>query len=218
MNAKRFIIPLVILVVSLWGSTALSQADYQPISTSLAGNCPPGLNAVILQNDSYIPGGLAGFSEGFLLGEMSASRFTPPGTGPVWIRSIVLLFGGSDMPETIYLHIWDDDEGYTTPGTQLYSGQFVLTTNDSALQEIDLISDYLLVDGTFRVGIEYTWNGFPTTGFDMDGIVQDVNFVYVGSMWYEASMMLIPGDWIIRAVVEPLDSPDQCVFLPVVTR
>jgi hypothetical protein len=130
----------------------------------------------------------------------------------------LVLFGGSNTPGTIYLHIWNDDEGYLNPGTQIYSGPFVLTPNDSALQEIDLISANLLVEDTFRVGIEYTWNGLPTIGFDTDGILPDVNFVYLGSVWYEASTMFIPGDWIIRAVVEPLDAPDQCVFLPMVTR
>jgi len=214
-TTKRLSYGFVILAVLLWGFTGITRADHLPDQPSPAAIQGAAACAVILQNDSYTTGDAAGFSGGFLIGEISASRLTPPGPDPVQITSIRLLFGGANPPSEITLHIWDDSAGETNPGILLFSGQYTLTHHDTVLQEIDLNSMYIFVEDTFRVGVEYAWNGLPSTGFDTDGIVPGVNFLYINGFWYPASTFGPSGDWIIRAVVRP---GCQYTYLPLVVK
>jgi hypothetical protein len=215
MTTKRLSYGFITLAVLLWGFTGITRADHQPDQAYPATWQGAATNAVILQNDSYTTGDTAGFLGGFLIGEISASRLTPPGPERVQITSIRLLFGGANSPSEITLHIWDDSASATNPGILLFSGQYALNPHDTVPQEIDLTPMYIFVEDTFRVGVEYTWNGLPSTGFDTDGIVPGVNFLYINGFWYPASTFGPSGDWIIRAVVQPLY---HVTYLPLMVK
>src|SRR5258708_39365332 len=88
----------------------------------------------VLQNDTFRGGQAAGFQAGFVTGEIAASRFLPSGSPTYIVKRIQLLFGGAPTSEPITLRIWNDAAGTTTPGAELFSGDFLLTGSNTALQ------------------------------------------------------------------------------------
>ncbi|MBM4131185.1 hypothetical protein FJ250_09180, partial [bacterium] len=86
----------------------------------------------------------------------------------------------------------------------LYSGDYQLTGSDSALQEIDLTGAGVQVSGPFRVGLEFQHSGLPSIARDSDGLTAARNFIDAqGFGWVDSALFGIPGDWIIRAYVQP---------------
>ncbi len=162
-----------------------------------------------LQNDGYTSGASVGFQGGFVSGEIGASRFFLPGSNPVQLKSVILLFGGASTQETITLHVWDDSALSNDPGTELYSGDFQLTGSDNNLQQIDLSGQSIFVSAPFRVGIEFQYDGYPSIARDSDGnITSNLNYIDAsGFGWVQSSLLGVTGDWIIRAVVADVLSP-----------
>jgi hypothetical protein len=159
---------------------------------------------VILQNDSFMSGQIAGFQGGFVAGEIGASRLIPPGPFPMQITKVQFLFGGLAGDRTIRLHIWDDAAGTSMPGIGLFVGDYLVTAANNALQEIDLVAEQIMVTGPFRVGIEFTHNGLPSIARDNDGIAAGRNFILAqGLGWFDSTIFGLTGDWIIRAGVTP---------------
>lgn len=157
---------------------------------------------VTLQNDGFVDNQSVGFQAGFVAGEIGASRFDPPQPG-VQVLSVQLLFGGAATTQTVTVHVWDDSNGVTNPGAELYSGDFQMTGSNTALQEIDLSAENIQVPGTFRVGIEFQHSGLPSIARDDDGNIQaGRNFIFASdNNWYGSAALGLAGDWIIRAIV-----------------
>lgn len=158
-----------------------------------------------LKNDSFVDGDPVGFQSGFVATEIGASRFTPPVPG-VALLKVQILFGGDvdGAKKDVILHVWDDSALDDTPGNEIYASKYVLTASDSALQELTIADPPVLVQGPFRVGVEFTVDGLPSVARDADGtILEDGNFIYAkGAGWKRSSALGVTGDWIIRAFVE----------------
>jgi hypothetical protein len=180
--------------------------------TDVSVVCSGGVSDGVLQNDSWVQGENVNFQSGFVAGEMAASRLVPVLSGPLPINNVHFLFGGETTMQPITLHIWQDGAGTDLPGVEIYSMDYVLTGSNSAWQEIDLSAEGVVVDGPFRVGIEFQHAGLPSVSRDSDGIIPDRNFIFASDgNWYESSMLGLTGDWIIRAsagtVVVPVTAP-----------
>jgi hypothetical protein len=163
----------------------------------------------VLQNDSFISGQPAGFQAGFAAGEIAASRFLPSGSPSYIVKRIQLLFGGATTSQAITLRIWNDAASTTVPGAELFSGDFLLTGSNTALQEIDLVSSNVIVAGQFRVGIEFQHDGLPSVAKDADGTIQATkNFIFAQALgWTQSNLLGLNGDWVIRAVVGSATPP-----------
>lgn len=155
-----------------------------------------------LRNDGW-EGGTAPFQGGFVSGEIAASRFTPP--GPSVLTEVRFLFGGAPGMRNVTLVVWEDAAGGTTPGTEIYRGDYAVTAADTALTSIDLTGLDVRVSGPFRVGIVMTADGLPSIARDDDGTIDGTkNFISAGvAGWASAVSFGLPGDWILRAVVRP---------------
>jgi hypothetical protein len=167
----------------------------------------------VLANDGWRSGEAAVFGTSFVAGEIAAVRLSPTGPCPCPVAGAQLLFGGAPSTETVTLRVWDDDVGSLDPGTELFSGEFVLTGADDALQEIDLGGAGLVLDGPVRVGVEVSHSGLPALARDDDGVTVKRNFVDpIGSGWAEASAAGIPGDWVLRLVLAPEPATAPCAL------
>lgn len=162
---------------------------------------------VLLQNDGFVTGSAAGFQAGFVSGEMAAVVLVPDGAGPHQITAVRLLFGGQTSTETITLRIYADT-GAADPGAELFSGDFQLMGSDSAMHEINLISESVFVSGPFRVAIQFQHSGLPAIARDDDGTINaSRNFILAqGIGWVQSNLLGLTGDWVIRAMVASGDA------------
>ena len=111
--------------------------------------------------------------------------------------------GGAVGPAATTLRIWED-VGTAVPGVEVYSAGLMLEGNDLALRVIDLSAAPVLVNGPFRIGLEFSQAGVPSVARDHDGITPGKNFVFDNvDSWLDSTDLGIPGDWIIRASVIP---------------
>jgi hypothetical protein len=163
-----------------------------------------------LRNDGWSSGQAAAFQQGFVAGEIAAVRLVPSGACPCPVSRVRFLFGGAPDIQTVTLRIWDDAAGTAAPGPELFSDEFEIGGIDEALLEIDLAGRGVSVDGPFRVGIEFHHAGLPSVARDADGsLTPGRNFILAdGFGWVDAGLFLVPGDWIIRAVVGDLPAAD----------
>ena len=146
---------------------------------------------------------LPAFQDGFAVGEIAAVRLQPDIPCPCKITGVRLMFGGAGGSAPVTLRIWEDG-GAATPGSELYSAPLVLTANDLALNVIDLGPASIVVNGPFRVGIEFGNAGAPSVARDHDGTVPGRNFIYKNTpAWVDATAEGVTGDWIIRASIVP---------------
>jgi hypothetical protein len=177
--------------------------------TSLALSLASSASAadITLQNDSFVDGASAGFQGGFAAGEIGAVRLHPPDATPRLLKKVRFLFGGAAGTRDITLRIYDDAALTTNPGAQLFSGGYQVTASDTAMQEIDLSGQGIMISGPFRVGIEFTVGGAPSIARDDDGtITANRNFIYAG-FWAQSNFFGLTGDWIVRAVVGDVTAP-----------
>jgi len=159
------------------------------------------LETSALGHDNWDELTLPAFQDGFLAGEIAAVRLEPDIPCPCLVQGVRLMFGGAAGSEPVTLHIWDDG-GAVTPGTQLFSLPLVLEANGLALNVIDLSATPILVNGPFRVGIEFGSAGAPSVARDHDGTVPGRNFIRDDSpTWVDATTAGVTGDWIIRASI-----------------
>jgi hypothetical protein len=113
------------------------------------------------------------------------------------------MFGGASGSADVTLRFWDDS-GVVDPGSLLFSIPLTLTANDLALNAIDLSTTPVLVNGPFRVGVEFASPGAPSVARDHDGTVPGRNFIFSDSVtWVDATTQGVTGDWIIRASIIP---------------
>ena len=160
---------------------------------------------LILKNDSFNGSGQVGIQQGFVAGEIGASRFVAPSAGRT-LQMVTVYFGGSTAQQTVTLRVYDDSGPGPAPGAELFSADFQLTGSDSALSSMDLNGMNVVVPQQFRVGIEFQHAGVPSIARDTDNtIAADKNYMYanlgLGSNWYRSQTAGLTGDWIIRATV-----------------
>jgi hypothetical protein len=161
----------------------------------------PATGEGLLANDGWVSGEVAAFQAGFAAGETAAVRLIPQGPCPCPITRVRFLFGGDTGTHDAILHIWDDAALGDAPGSELYATTLQLTGSDDIMQEVDIGVAGVVVNGPFRVGLEFTHAGLPSVARDDDGITSDRNFIDAsGPGWVEASTLGVTGDWIIRAV------------------
>ncbi len=160
----------------------------------------------IVLNDGFVDGGEAAFQGGFVTGEIAAARLSPPGPDSWTLDLVQFLFGGATSQQLVTLKIWDDSSGAVSPGSELFTGDY-LVTGGEALQQIDLSGEGLSISGDFRVGLLFQHDGYPSVARDTDGLQPDRNFIFSGS-WNEAGSLGVTGDWIIRAQVSQQQAPE----------
>jgi len=143
------------------------------------------------------------FQDGFTAGEIAAVRLVPGIPCPCIVQGVRLMFGGAEGSAVVTLHVWEDG-GVLDPGVEVYSASLELAASDLALNAIDLSSAGILVNGPFRVGVEFTAAGAPSVARDHDGTVPGRNFIFTDSAdWVDSTTEGVTGDWIIRASVIP---------------
>ena len=179
----------------------------------------------VLCTDDLAPNQSAGFQAGFVAGEEAAVRLTAP-AGALLTR-INLAYGGGDQPgeafnETFRIYAADGtgelgsiDDGF--PGTTLREQEAPLVDSTSDASEV-VLDEPVPVSGAFWVSIVAGHDGAPfvardTGGYDnVSAIRGDIGLGTVD--WWDNETAAVPGDWVIRAVVEtdvPLDD-SACRF------
>jgi hypothetical protein len=153
-----------------------------------------------LKNDSFVTNQTAGFQQGFVKGEIGASRFVAPDAGRTLLK-VQLLFGGAATKQTVTLRVYDDTQGTDAPGAELFAGDFEMTGANNAMQE--LLIGNVTVPQQFRIGIQFQHDGLPSIARDTDNtIAADKNYMFaIPGGWIKSSSALLKGDWIIRAFV-----------------
>lgn len=174
-----------------------------------------------LRNDGFETGQPVSFQAGFVEGEIGAVRLVPTLSCPCRVESLSLLFGGAGDMLPVLLRIWDDAAGNVEPGTPLYVDSFQLTGTNNALQVIDPSPTDVIVNGPFRVGIEFTHSGLPAIASDGDGNIDtNANFILAefapfGFFWFRSADLGVTGDWVIRATISQVAVAPQVPLLPV---
>jgi hypothetical protein len=144
-----------------------------------------------LQNDGWLPGAQLGFNPAPVAEDAVASRFLGGGGN---LLGVHLVFGGATTAQSVTIKVWEDIAGTVVPGTELFSGDFLLSGSDN-LQFVALPG--VFTPFQFRIGVVAHHTGAPSIAFDRDGtITPDANFVMKQGVWQTSSE---PGDWIIRA-------------------
>lgn len=172
-----------------------------------------------LRNDGFESGLPVSFQAGFVEGEIGAVRLVPTLSCPCRVENVTLLFGGAGDTLPVVLRIWDDAAGTVDPGMQLYVDSFQLTGFNNALQVIDPSPTDVIVNGPFRVGIEFTHSGLPSIARDGDGNIDaNANFILadfspLGFFWFRSADFGVTGDWVIRATISQV--APQIPLLPV---
>lgn len=156
---RRLVIKTIVFFASVWGSSAFAVDE-------------------TLQNDGFVSGAPVTFQAGFIAGEMAAARFVPQIACPCVVEKISLLFGGASTTHEVGINVWEDLAGADTPGTLLFSANVNLTGSNVNMQEIDLTLAPFIVDGPFRVGIEFSHSSIPSVATDLDGNINAAaNFI-----------------------------------------
>lgn len=172
-----------------------------------------------LKNDSFVKQGPVGFELGFDPTEAAGSRFIAPAAGRQLLKVRFMFGGNSTATQTVTLKVFDDTAGTDNPGSQLFMADYTITGSDSALQEINLASDNVIVPAQFRVAIVLQHTGAPSLARDDDGtIAADKNYLLSTQLgWQKSQVFGLTGDWIIRAfisdggVAPPDGAPDAGV-------
>jgi hypothetical protein len=164
-----------------------------------------------LRNDGFETGQPVNFQAGFVEGEIAAVRLVPTLSCPCRVENVSLLFGGAGGTLPVLLRIWEDT-GNVDPGTPLYVDSFQLTGSNVALQVIDPSPTEVIVDGPFRVGIEFAHSGLPSVASDTDATIDAAaNFILadlspLGFFWFQSADLGVSGDWVIRATISQVPS------------
>src|SRR4029450_1044469 len=115
-----------------------------------------------LQNDAWSSGQGAAFQGGFATGEIGAVRLVPTITCPCQVQKVSLLFGGATSTQMVSIQFWDDPGTSDDPGAPIgLPFDVSLTGADDVLHEVTL-GDDAVVNGPFRVGIEFFHDGLPS--------------------------------------------------------
>lgn len=163
---------------------------------------------VELKNDGFVTGGTVGYQSGFCPNEVAASRFLAPAAGRQLLK-VRFLFGASTETKTITIKVWDDTNGTTVPGTELFSADYQVTGSANSIVESDLSAENIVVPAQFRVGIMAQHMGSPFVARDSDGIAADKNYILADAAcnaggpytWFRSAQLALAGDWVLRAEI-----------------
>jgi hypothetical protein len=170
----------------------------------------------VLQNDGWSSGQSVAFQGGFVSGEIGAVRLVPTVACPCQVEKVSLLFGGAASTHMVSIQFWDDPGTFNDPGAPIgLPFDVSLTGADDVLQEVTL-GDDVIVNGPFRVGIEFVHDGLPSIARDSDGtIASNRNFICASfgadCVWFRSSTFGVSGDWVIRATILP--EPDGAALV-----
>ena len=170
-----------------------------------------------VQNDSLTNFGSAIIEAGFVTGEKGASWLTSPCDGNIVAVQIFWLSGSGGTGQLLGDSIDIYRSGtFPTPGAlaKQISGPVL---NDGVINEYRYLDDNNTVplivpvtnNETFVVAYAFSENP-PSTGpslaVDADGIQTGKNAIYASFggtfLWVSSELFKVPGDWVIRAVVD----------------
>ena len=177
-----------------------------------------GANEVTIQNDSLVNFGNAAIVWGFVAGEAAGSWLTTPCTGNlVAVQVFWLSPTGTEKPSI------EDSIDIYRAGTFPEPGELALEVagpvlTDNALNEFRYLDENgtipisvpVVAEETLVVALTFAETPIqfvdPSVVRDTDGIQPGRNALYgdigAGLQWYDASLLGIAGDWVIRAVVD----------------
>jgi uncharacterized repeat protein (TIGR01451 family) len=189
------------------------------LSAAIAFASSAAANEVTLQNDSLTGGDSGTIQAGFAAGEKAAAWLTSPCDGNLVAVQVfwISLTGGSGETIEDSIDIYRSG-AFPEPGDL---AQEILgpVLNDGFMNEYR----YLDEDNTIPLSVPVTTNetvvvalGFltapnpalgPSVVTDQDGIHTGRNAIYAsdgsgGFVWTASETFLVPGDWVIRAVVD----------------
>ncbi len=199
---------------NLTGLVSIAAFGLLPLLTATA------THAQELRVDGFESGAAAGFQAGFVSGEMGAVRLTTPTNDTYRLDAVTLLFGPSSEQRNITLRIYEDNAfsgDFDQPGTPLFSGNFSLLGSAEQFSVIDISSEGIQVEGTFRVALQFNHDGSPAIARDTDGTVDSTrNFIFAeGFGWVSSSILGVNGDWVIRARVRNIGGGEEDAGPPV---
>ncbi len=153
-----------------------------------------------LKSDGYVSGAVT-FSSGFVTGDAGATALGPASSAYT-LKSVLFLYGGAVATDSITLTVYAD-AGNDTPGSVLYSHDYLLTASDAGFQQIDLTAQHIAVDAghSIRVAVFFKHDGLPSLPIDGDGIVVGKSYIYTGGSWIKNVTAGVNDDWVIRAEI-----------------
>jgi len=163
----------------------------------------------LLQNDGWVDGANLVYQGGFETGESAAVTLGPL-SAPSRVNAVYLFFGPTEANLfNVTLTIYEDDGSSSDPGTQLYSGDYALIGSSDMLQVIDLKAFNIQPSSSHvRVSLTVHHDFFPGVARDDDLNIQTGrNWIHIIDpipAWIPSETFLVTGDWVIRALVEPL--------------
>lgn len=152
-----------------------------------------------------------GFQQGFVDGECWASTFVPdPAHYPFTVTDVTMLVGPSGTGTfDVYLYSVDASN---EPDARLDGEAVQIEGSQSTLAQVDLaeagIDVGVVTDGNLAVVVCLDGHdGSPAIARDADGVDhRDRSWIYgdigAGPSWYQASMLGVNGDWIVRLGIE----------------
>jgi uncharacterized repeat protein (TIGR01451 family) len=193
----------------------MRSAIWLPVGIALAATAAA--NEVVVKNDSLVDGSNGVIVAGFATGEAAASWLTSPCDGSVVAAQIFWASGGGGadpaIEDTLIVYRAGD---FPDPGANEAQIDGPVLT-DGFLNEFRYLDegntiplDVPIVQGeTFVVSLSFlepTPSVGPSVVRDTDGITPSGNALYgdigFGIQWYDAALIGITGDWVIRAVVD----------------
>ncbi|MGH8173772.1 MAG: DUF11 domain-containing protein, partial [Rhodanobacteraceae bacterium] len=190
-------------------------AFFLPMGIAIAATATA--NEVVVRNDSLVDNSSGVIVSGFVPGESAASWLTSPCDGSVVAAQIFWASGAGDaepaIEDTVIVYRAGD---FPEPGeNEAQIDGPVL--NDGFLNEFRYLDegntiplDVAVVQAeTFVVSLTFLESPpsvGPSVVRDTDGSTPSGNALYgdigFGNQWYDAAMIGINGDWVIRAVVD----------------
>ncbi len=178
---------------------------------------------VTVQNDTFIKGGAAGIQAGFVPGESAAVWLTSPCDGNIvalqvfWLSTLPGALPSLEDSITVFA-----EGSFPVPGAQLAilegpvmtPGVFNEFRHLDENQTIPLIVP--VTNGqTFVVSFKFFNDPDDATGpsviDDQDGCQADRNAIDEATFgWFNSCAFFVPGDWVIRAVVDCGAQPGAC--------
>ncbi|MHA7839722.1 MAG: hypothetical protein ACX98W_19840, partial [bacterium] len=170
-----------------------------------------------LRIDGFESGQTAVLQLGLAIGDILAVRLVPTGPCPCRVTGVKYLLGtqdGGSLIGEMDIHIWDDPGGSQLPGPEIFQGRIAPTSDNENFFLTDVEPEEIIVDGPFRVGLEIVIPEQidpvePSLFRDSDGTLTPLqNFVFDANSqaWFYSELFAVPGDWIIRAIVEPVSA------------